>query len=158
AVLFGRSTFRDQVVDFDEYLKRTAEYLSRIAATKQRHGIYAAKDVPVFHYFQVPEMGKFKLFFWLKTIRSSQAIGAAQFNFDIIPDEMVKQASTIAKIYFQIPFSEIWNEDTVNIALRQIDYFYEAGWLENKSVGTKLCEKAEEMIRIVQQEAESGFR
>jgi hypothetical protein len=158
SVLFGRSTFRDEAIDFDEYLKRTEEYLSRISGTKVKHGIYAAKDVPVFHYMQVPELGKFKLFFWLKTIRSSKAIDAVKFDFDIIPDELVKKGRAVAKIYFQIPFSEIWNEDTINTALRQIDYFHEAGWLANKSVAITLCERAEEMIRIIEEQAETGQR
>ena len=158
AVVFGRSTFREQTTDFDQYLQLTEEYLLRIANTTKKHGIYAAKDIPVFHYFQVPDFGRFKLFFWLKTIRSSKAIDAMKFDFGIVPDALVKKASTVAKIYFQIPFSEIWNEDTINTALRQIDYFHEAGWLANKNVGFELCDKAEEMIRIIQQQAETGER
>jgi hypothetical protein len=157
-VLFGRSTFRDQPLEFDEYLLKTAEYLQRIADTKEKHGIYAAKDIPVFHHFQVPEMGMFKLFFWLKTIRGNQAIDAVKFDFNIIPAELMKKSKALAKIYFQIPFTEIWNEDTSNAALRQIEYFYEAGWLANKSVAVKLCDKAEEMFNIIHKQAETGMK
>lgn len=158
AVLFGRSTFRDQPLEFDEYLVKTAEYLQRIADTKEKHGIYAAKDIPVFHHFQVPEMGMFKLFFWLKTIRGNQAIEAVKFDFNIIPPELMKKSKALARIYFQIPFTEIWNEDTTNAALRQIEYFYEAGWLANKPVAVKLCDKLEEVISIIHRQAESGLK
>jgi hypothetical protein len=157
-VLFGRSTFRDQGSDFESYLLKTQEYLSRIAQTKERRGIYAAKDIPVFHYFQIPEFGQFKLFFWLKTIRSSNAIDDSKFSFNSIPADMVKKATAIAKTYFQIPFKEIWNEDTINTALRQIDYFHEAGWLANKEVALQLCRHFKQMIVSIQEQAETGLR
>jgi hypothetical protein len=158
SILFSRSTFRDQSLEFDEYLIKTESYLQRIADTKEKHGIYAAKDIPIFHHFQVPEMGMFKLFFWLKTIRGNQAIDAVKFDFNIIPPELMKKSRALAKIYFQIPFTEIWNEDTSNAALRQIEYFYEAGWLANKSVAVKLCDKVEEVISIIHKQAETGMK
>lgn len=158
AVLFGRSTFRDQPLEFDEYLLKTAEYLQRISDTKEKHGIYAAKDIPVFHHFQVPEMGMFKLFFWLKTIRGNQAIEAAKFDFNIIPPDLLKKSRALSKTYFQLPFTEIWNEDTSNTALRQILYFYESGWLADKSIALKLCDKMVEVIEIIQKQAETGLR
>ncbi len=157
-VLFGRSTFRDQPLEFEEFLTKTSEYLQRIADTKEKHGIYAAKDIPIFHHFQIPEMGMFKLFFWLKTIRANQAIDAVKFDFNIIPPELMKKSRALAKIYFQIPFTEIWNEDMGNAALRQIEYFHEAGWLANKSVALKLCDAFEEVIRTIHNQTETGFK
>ncbi len=158
AVLFGRSTFRDQPLDFDEYLKKTEEYLMRIAITKNKHGIFAAKDIPVFYYFLVPEVAMFKLFYWLKTIRSNPAIESTKFDLNIVPQDLVKKAKSIAKIFFQIPFTEIWNEDTINITLRQIEYFYEANWLADKSMAIMLCDKTAEVVREIQRQAETGFK
>jgi len=157
AVLFGRSTFRDQPTDFEEYLAKTEQYLQRIVETKVKHGIYAAKDIPIFHFFQIPEIAEFKLFFWLKTIRGGTTEGT-RFDFNVIPADIVKRAKGVAKRYFQIPFSEIWNDDTFNTLVRQIDYFNEAGWMANKAVATKLCDCMSDMMKLIQQQASEGRR
>ncbi|MEO5674063.1 MAG: hypothetical protein ABIQ74_05400 [Chitinophagales bacterium] len=157
AVLFGRSTFRDQPNDFKLYLKETEEYFKRIYDCKERRGYYAAKDIPVFYFFQIEELARFKLFFWLKTIKGSQNINESAFSFEAVPDEFVKQGKAIARMYFHIPFAELWNEETITAVLSQINYFNEAGWFANRNVALKLCEKLEELFSIIQQQAQTGL-
>ncbi len=157
AVLFGRSTFRDQPEDFKNYLKATEEYFRRIYECKEKMGYYAAKDIPVFYFFQIEELARFKLFFWIKTIKGNQKIETEKFSFEAVPDEYVKQGKAIAKMYFHIPFSEIWSEETITAVLHQINYFNEAGWFANRNVPIRLCEKLEELFTIIQQQAQTGL-
>jgi plasmid maintenance system antidote protein VapI len=149
-VMFGRSTFREKPEDFFTYLEKTAERFGAIAAMKEKKGIYAAKDIPTFCYFQVPEFAEFKLYYWLRTIRGNALIQDEKFNFGLVPDDLIKKSRAIAKYYFQIPFTELWSEDTVNVALRQIEYFHEAGWMPSVEVAVKVCDALEEIIRGVQ--------
>ena len=157
AVLFGRSTFRDQPEDFRMYLQKTAEYFTRIYECKQKLGSYAAKDIPVLYFFQLEELARFKLFFWLKTIKGNPNIDSEKFSFEVVPDDFVKQGKAISKMYFHIPFIEIWSDETINAVLHQINYFNEAGWFADRNIALKICDKLEEMIHIVQQQAQTGL-
>jgi hypothetical protein len=157
AVLFGRSTFRDQPGDFKVYLNETGEFFNRIYECKEKMGYYAAKDIPVFYFFQLEELARFKLFLWIKTIKADHKMDAQKFSFEAVPDEFVKQGRAISKIYFHIPFAEMWNEETITEVVHQINYFNEAGWFSNRNVALKLFEKLEELLRIIQMQAQSGM-
>ncbi|MBK9731623.1 MAG: hypothetical protein IPO83_10125 [Chitinophagaceae bacterium] len=158
SVLFGRSTFRGEASDFDEYLTKTEQYLKAFAEAKTKTCFFAAKDIPVFHFFQFPEFAEFKLFFWLKTMHGNAAIKSAKFDFNIIPETILKKAIGLAKLYFTIPTVELWNDDTVNTAIRQIQYFSEAGWMTNESVTKKLCDKLIELVELLAIQAESNSK
>lgn len=154
-VMFGRSTFREKPEDFFTYLQKTAERFGAIAAMREKKGIYAAKDIPTFSYFQVPEFAEFKLYYWLRTVRGNTLIQDEKFNFGLVPEDLIKKSRAIAKYYFQIPFTELWSEDTVNVALRQIEYFHEAGWMQSSEVAVRVCDALEQIIRGVQKQAET---
>ena len=158
SVLFGRSTFRDRPADFDIYLEKTENYLAPFTKVKEKQGYYAAKDIPIFYFFQFPELAQFKLFFWLKTMRDNTAIGDVKFDLNIVPEDLMKRATRIAKLYFSIPFIELWNEDTINTALRQIHYFSEAGWMARKEVTNILLDKMTELFQGIQQQAATGLK
>lgn len=158
SILFGRSTFRGQESDFEAYLDKTDQYLRAFSSAKTKSGFFAAKDIPIFYFFQFPEFAEFKLFFWLKTMRANEAIQSAKFEFGIIPDAMLKKAIGIARLYFSIPTAELWNDDTVNAALRQIRYFHEAGWMANENIMIKLCDKLTEMFEMISLQAETNLK
>jgi len=42
--------------------------IKQVYNSKEREIIYAAKDIPVFYYFEFPEIAAFKIYFWNKTL------------------------------------------------------------------------------------------
>src|SRR5439155_13236880 len=58
AILFVRSTFREQS-DFEIYLHKTEMFLKSFSEAKRKQGYYSAKDIPVFYFFQFPELAQF---------------------------------------------------------------------------------------------------
>ena len=158
AVLFGRSTFHDKPEDFMQYLTKTEERFQKILESKMKRGIYAAKDIPPFYFFQIPIFGQFKTFYWLKTIRDSSLIQSEKFKPGLIPEEPLKKAKAVAKLYFQIPFAEIWSEDTLNVSLRQVEYFFDAGWMASREVALEVCNALDDIIHIVHKQAEMELK
>jgi hypothetical protein len=58
----------------------------------------------------------------------------------------------------QTPSAEIWNDETPNSTLRQIEYYYDAGMLENAGVAQQLLDGLEALIGHIQQQAYRGFK
>ena len=75
------------------------------------------------------------MYFWLKTIKGGNDIKTKKFSFDSVPKEYFDKAKAVAKIYAQIPFTELWNEETINSTLNQIQYFTEANLFDKPETG-----------------------
>lgn len=158
AIQFFRSTFREKEEDFLTYLDKTNKQWQEFVNMPNKQGIYAVRDLPVYYFFQFPELGAFKIFFWMKTLRDNKSMKLDKFDFNVIPDDYYKKARMVAEKYFRIPFNEIWNAETVNSTINLINYYHDAGWLKSKSVKKILFEKLEELIRLVQSQAETGCK
>ena len=71
---------------FVDYFKDVEKKLSIINSMESKHLYYSARDVPIFHYFQQPELGSFKLYFWLKFYLNHPALVGLKFNSPEIPE------------------------------------------------------------------------
>src|SRR5688572_24973127 len=66
--------FRHQVVNntpesFDKWLRSILNNLETVAGfPSEKEIVYSAKDVPVFHYFDYPDLAAFKMYFWKKSV------------------------------------------------------------------------------------------
>jgi hypothetical protein len=167
AVSFSRSSYRGRTDDFQTYLDKSNKKWQEYAKLKDVRGIIAAKDIPLYYFFQFPELGQFKIFLWLKTIKSARMTGSEgenreldmnKFDFGIIPDKFYKTCFITSDVYFHIPFIEIWTMETVTSTINEINYFEEAGWFASKNIKQKLLQKLEELIQVIQRQAETGVK
>ena len=58
----------------------------------------------------------------------------------------------------KIPTIEIWNEDTFNITMRQIEYYRVSGYFAKEDDVFNLCDKLEKWIEHIRKQAEKGFK
>ncbi|HMJ69788.1 MAG TPA: helix-turn-helix transcriptional regulator [Cyclobacteriaceae bacterium] len=142
----------------DQWLKSVARNLETMenmeAGTKQM--IFAAKDIPIFHYFRLPEMSAFKMFFWLKSIIKDPKYAQKLFDDHAISSELMSTGKSVWKAYSNIPGVEIWTEEAVNDTLKQIGYFYECGYFSAKSQATLLCDQLLQINNMIREEAAEG--
>jgi BetR domain len=143
---------------FIDYFRSIEKNLSIITAIDPKHLYYSARDIPIFHYFQMPELSKFKIFFWLKYYLNHPALRDMKFSSENLP-EMLDKFSDLPKriwsLYLKIPSTEIWTYETPNITLRQIEFAHQAGILQQDSC-ERLCQKFKEMLNHIQKEAKQG--
>jgi len=155
--------FRNHAIDFEKYnlkdwLRTILANMNMIRLAQDKDIIYTAKDPPVFHYFQFPEIGAFKMFFWEKTLFNFPEFNEKQFSFEDYDPEVRELGDQILKYSLTIPTTEIWNEDTFNITLRQIEYYWVGGMFKHKEEVWMLLEKFELWLRHIQKQAEVGFK
>lgn len=114
-------------LSFTDYLRSLEAHLRLVSGANEKNMIWAAKDIPILHYFQSPALTKFKLFFWQKTIVNAEDQDVDHYDPESMDQEMVSITKSIWNLYCKIPSSEIWSDETLNITLRQIEYYYECG-------------------------------
>ncbi|BAX81571.1 hypothetical protein [Labilibaculum antarcticum] len=107
------------VIDWLRFVLRNVE---TFRAASESEIIYSAKDPPIFHYFQFPEISAFKVFFLEKTLYKFPNHKESLFCLDDVNPEIQIVGRQILSLSIKIPTIEICNQDTFDITLSQIEY------------------------------------
>lgn len=155
--------FRDFLIGPDgigikDWLKVILMDMSRIHAAKEKVIMYSAKDPPLFHYFQIPEIGAFKTFFWQKTLLQFPEFAERKFSLANLDQEIQALGTQCLAKYIRVPTIELWNVDTFLIAFSQMEYYWVSDLFENREDIFILCEKFDLWLRHIQKQAELGFK
>lgn len=157
-VVFRHYSLESSKFKIKDWLTIIQEDMWRIHQSRTKEIIYAAKDPPIFHYFQFPEIAAFKFFFWEKTLFEFPQYEDKRFRIDDLDQEIVAIGKKILNESVTIPTVEIWNEDTFNILFRQIEYYWISGYFEKKDDLLNLLDKLEKWVRHIQKQADHGFK
>ena len=154
-------TFHRRVVDHTHYtvekwLNSLLKNLNALRSFKDHEMIFSAKDIPVFHYFRMPQLASFKLFFWMKTLIGYPEYEAAQFSFTSVSKDLLALAERVWAKYSSLHTVEIWNEEAVYDTLKQIEFYLECGFFRNKEDALTLCDHLVLLLGEIKDEAAAG--
>jgi hypothetical protein len=153
-VTFQYNSINPSSFTFENYYQNILTSISMIDSGTEKQITYAAKDIPIFNFFQIPELAAFKIFFWMKTVMNFPEMSKAVFAADKIDEKLLHLGKQILNIYLRIPTVEFWNEETISSTLKQFEYSYESGIIKNKSEASFLLEKLELLISHIEKQAE----
>lgn len=157
-IIFHSQSINHTDFTFKNWLKTVRDYLTALNTHQYKELIYLAKDVPVFYYFEHPELSAFKMFFWLKTLLRDPQLANEKFRMDCIPREMTSLGLDIWKQYAKVPSTEIWSFETFQVTLKQIEYYHDCGFFAETKDALKLCDAFMDMNRAIQEMAARGFK
>jgi len=144
-------------ITFESWLHNLLGEMKRVYECKDRELIYAAKDIPIFYYFEFPEIAAFKFFFWQNILIPSAEHKNVHIDLNA-PGEIFEMGRKLLSSYTKIPVTEIWSEDTISSIIRQIDYGLASGFFAKKEDAMKLCDVLGLWLDHVQNQAEHGFQ
>lgn len=159
AVVFRAPGINGEVVSFVEYLKGILGQLKYFNSFKQKQLLYFCKDMTFFHFYLYPEIASFKTFFWIKTIQNHPEYQQKSFSFEessfedcfVIGQEIIKE-------YNQIPCTELWNYESINSSISQIQYYRDAGIFANQSDLNVVVDSLLKTLDHLQLQTEKGFK
>lgn len=144
---------------FENWLNNVLQLLQWLNSFDKRHVYFLIKDIPPFLHFQIPELAAFKFFFWMKSILHYDNLKGVKFKVD---DPRYNEYHVISKkiieLYNNQPITEIWNIESINSSLRQIEFYHEAGAFADTEDVRLLYLKVEELINHIERQAELGVR
>jgi hypothetical protein len=129
--------------------------IKQIHAAKEREIIYAAKDIPVFYFFEFPEIAAFKIYFWNKALIPASGYENKMLTLEA-PQNLYETGRQLLAHYIKIPTIEIWSEETISSVLRQIEYCFVSGFFARADDVFRLCDVLESWLNHVQSQAEHG--
>lgn len=152
--------FQHQEVDvnftLETWLKSLIQNLEMAKSSKELELVFAAKDIPIFHYFQLPELTAFKLFVWSKSVIKDPRNENVQYNTNAIPKEILAIAAKAGQLYGALPSIEIWSDEAINGTLKQIEFYHECGFFSAKNQSSHLCDLLIEFNNQIKAEASEG--
>jgi hypothetical protein len=155
---FQGNFLNDKTFRFSHYLSGMARDLSYMATFQNKEIYYLCKDVPIFTHYYFREIAAFKYFFWMKSYFQLPEFEHQQFRFDAYTDELNAMGEKILALYNEIPSTELWNVENINIAIRQIEFYRDSNMFESDSDILKLYEAWEKVIDHVEKQAERGYK
>ena len=141
SISFNHRAINSTTFTFSDWLVSVLNNLEMIVQFPKRELTYCAKDLPVFHFFQFPDLAAFKMYFWMKVYHRYTKYETLKFDFTkIVPAEYIATGERISKLYASIPSTEIWSDEVANVTARQIEYSLESGFI-TKAQCDMLCER-----------------
>ena len=151
--LIERNKFR-----FEAYLTGLMNNIAYFNSCKEKEIYYLCKDFPIFHHFHFREIAAFKYFFWMKTLLQDPDFRDRKFSFDQYPDELFAIGEKFLAIYNQVPSYEIWNAESINNMVRQVEYYRDMGVFESDKDALILYETFEKLIGHMEKQAAAGYK
>lgn len=155
-VQFGYTPLYPKKESMEGYLTRLLQNLRMISKQPDAKVTYCSQDIPIFHNIRLEELGKFKLFYWMRSIINVEEFLSQKFSKDVIPSHLLQLCRDIYAEYEKISSIELWSESTINSTLRQVQYYWESGLFERDEDFMGVIENLRTLIHQIEESASSG--
>ena len=159
AFIFNSKLKANNGASFEEWIHNIHAQLMHFNSFKEKHMYFLLKDIPPFEHFLIPELVKFKIFFWMKSILDYKNLKGVKFDLeDKRYDEYEEIVKKITDLYIKVPMTEIWNTESIDSTLRQINFYREAGSFKNAADIQILYTRVEDLVNHLEKQAELGLK
>ena len=159
SVIFHAPEINGQGKDFTAYLKGLLAHLKHFNSFNRKKMLYFCKDMTFFHFYIFPEIAAFKTFFWIKTIKNDPAFSNAIFSLeDFSMEESFSIGQELVKEYNNIPSLELWNLESINSTISQIQYYRDSGTFKYAKDLALVVDSLQHSLDHIQHQAEKGVK
>lgn len=155
-VIFAGNKIDAGTFNLNAYFQDMVNQLMFFKSLDNPQFYYYNKDIPLFHFMQFPELNAFKFFFWKRTVIGYPELSKQHFDGEEKDHDLKLKAEKIIQLYSQITSTEIWNEESVHITIRQIELYRQLNVFANRNVLIKVYDQLEELLNHLEAQAEAG--
>jgi hypothetical protein len=157
-VLFRNIRVDTSKYSYEKYLYDLIMQLQYISSYTHKEIIYRSKDIPLFHNFYYYPLIAFRYFFWMKSIIQHRDFAERYFELDCVSPQIEKLSRELTAEYNKIPSIEIWNTESVNAAISQVEFYKDSGYFSRKEDIKIVYQALEETINHLKNEVEFGCK
>lgn len=157
-VLLRNVRIRNDGFSYKQYLQALHYQLTMLAGMQQKEIIYMSKDLPIFHNFYFKPLIAYRYFFWMKTHMAHPDFEKQSFDPNLLPVDIEKISTELVRIYCAVPSTEMWNTESINSAISQIEFSKDSGHFNSESDIKLIYDALEESIHHIKYQAELGCK
>ncbi len=155
-VAFRTNSLGQSAESFTQYLRVIVGDVMGMRGELEFEIVYAAEDLPVYYNFFFYELARFKMVYWNKSILGSKEMVGRCVEDVEVPNHWVEQVPIARAAFLGVKTQEIWNEDTLKSTLKQIRYYWEAGYFRSSELPLRLCQDLMDLVEMLSQQAQAG--
>jgi hypothetical protein len=144
--------------DFEHFLEVIYQDLKRLLKQNSPEIYCIFNELNLFQLLIVPEIAAFKFFFWSKSNFVFPNYKDLQFSLDHMSGKVLKLCKDIMQLYNSIPSIEFMASEALSSMLKQLNYYYEAGYFNNIKDGLTLCDALTKLMDHLKLQAETGYK
>jgi hypothetical protein len=114
--------------------------------------------MPIFHFFLLPELAAFKHHFWMHVVLQDPAYQDKHYQPAIEDAETISTIEKALELYNAIPTIEVWNTESINSTLFQIDFYKHARFFGSVQEIKTQFDLLDMVIDHVEMQAEAGTK
>ncbi len=145
-------------ISFEAYFNSILDNMKMVASFEKKELIYVAKDIPLVQYFEYSQITAFKLFFWYKTILGDIRFEEDRYEPTLIPNSIFETGRQIRGAYLKIPSIEIWNKESIDSTLNQIEFYYDSGFFSDLKLLESIFDELKHLVLQVKSDATKGYK
>lgn len=158
-VVFNAPEINSINFEFTEYLYGVLKQMKYFNSFKKRQLLYQCKDAPLFYFYLFPVIGAFKTFCWKKTLLDDPAYRNKIFSIKEFPfDDCYRIGQEIIKEYCILPSIELWNFETLNSTINQIEYYRDAGLFKSQEDFLEVIASYNKFLDHLEEQAKIGLK
>ena len=159
AVVFRAPDINHNGLPFEDYLRGMLAQLKYFNSFRDKKMLYFCKDMTFFHFYLFPEIAAFKTFFWIKTILNNSAYSQKNFSLSEFPfKDCLAIGQQIISEYNMIPSTELWNFESINSSISQIQYYRDSGLFSKKEELEIVLDSLDRTLDHIKLQAEKGCK
>ncbi len=157
----GATLFQNVRIDlknysYEKYLGDLIKTVNHIGSFIHKEIIYLTKDMPIFHNFYYKPLIAFRYFFWMKNIMQHPDFQNRDFELSCVSPEIERLSRELTIAYNQVSSVEIWNTESINSAILQIEFYKDSGYFSSAADIKAIYESLEETFLHLRNEVEYG--
>ena len=159
----GSTLFQNVRIDlknysYEKYLTDLVKQVKYINSFIHKEVIYLTKDMALFHNFYYQPLIAFRYFFWMKTIMQNPDFRNREFTLDCVSQEIEALSRELTMSYNIAPSSEIWNTESINSVILQIEFYKDSGYFSSAKDIKLVYEALEETFVHLKLQVEYGCK
>jgi len=156
--IFSGSLLGQDDQAFELWLNNVLKQLYLINSFQNKHLYYLAKDVPIMDQFMHHDLFAFKSFLWRRSILLYSDLKGQKFYLRDAKPEHLDLARQIEQAYLKVPMTQIWNIESINSSIRQIEFYREADMFGDPDDIGKVYQSLMNLVNHLELQAEHGLK
>lgn len=156
--LFQGNILNSKSYRYDTYLTNMMHTMAYFNSFQKKEFFYLCKDLPIFHYYQFRELAAFKYYFWMGTLMFFPEFKNKKITLDDFPDDLFEMGKKNLNFYNQMDIFEIWNVESLNSTLRQIEYYIDMDMFASDEDALRVYEAIENAFDHLEEQAQLGYK
>lgn len=143
---------------FEIWMNNVLKQLHMINSFNHKHLYYLAKDVPIMDQFMHHDLFAFKSFLWRRSILLYEELKGQKFYLKDARPEHIDLARQIEQAYLKVPMTQIWNLESINSSIRQIEFYRETDMFGDPDDIGKVYQSLLNLVNHLEIQAEHGMK